>query len=37
MPKVRSSNIGYPRIGEKREWKKVSKAIGQIILPKKNY
>lgn len=22
MPKVRSSNIGYPRIGEKREWKK---------------
>ncbi|MGD7046122.1 5-methyltetrahydropteroyltriglutamate--homocysteine S-methyltransferase [Jeotgalibacillus proteolyticus] len=32
MTKIKSSNLGYPRIGEKREWKKTLEALWQGTL-----
>ena len=28
MTTIKTSNLGFPRLGRKREWKKQSKAIG---------
>lgn len=29
---IQTSNLGFPRLGRKREWKKPSRATGQINM-----
>lgn len=36
MTTIKTSNLGFPRLGRKREWKKTSKVIGQRRFLKKN-
>lgn len=36
MTTIKTSNLGFPRLGRKREWKKPSKVIGQRRFLKKN-
>ena len=37
MTEVKSSNVGYPRIGEKREWKKALEQFWSGMLNKETF